>query len=193
MVTEVELKAHAINPEGLSARLSELAAYRGTFEKDDVYYLPSGLPYPSGSAERPGYGLRVRKEKSVDPKGISLERVIVTYKSKEIRDGIEVNDENEFEVSSCSEFEEFLSRHGFKEFIRKSKKGRTWDNNGMTVELTEVGGLGWFVELEILLSEREDEAIRNDKEKLLGFIDLLGIPRESIESRSYASMLTEKS
>jgi adenylate cyclase class 2 len=80
---------------------------------------------------------------------------------------------------------------GFKEKIRKRKIGSTYDYEGITAELTEVEGLGWFIELEILLPERDNEKIENVRERLLCLLDLLEVSRSKIESRSYSSMLAE--
>ena len=187
MATEIELKAHITNPHDIMLKLSRLTAFTGAFNKYDIFYT---------SLENPGispYGVRVRKQTTVAPNGKQEKTNFVTYKSKVIQDGIEVNDEKEFEVSSSDIFEEFLSRLGFTESIRKHKEGDSFDYDGMTVELTNVESLGWFLELEVLLPERDTKKIDHEKEKLLRFIDRLEIPRESIESRSYTVMLTELS
>ena len=190
MATEIELKAHVNNPRELGIRLSQLASFAGTFEKDDIYYYtPQNT---SGMTDSLNYGVRVRKQTTTDRNGTVKETTLVTYKSKKVRDGIEVNDEREFEVSPGKAFEEFLGYLGCTEKIRKRKTGRTYDNNGMTVELTEVEGLGWFAELEILTVDKDNETIAREKERLLLFLDRLGISGTSIESRSYAEILNNR-
>ena len=199
MATEIELKAWVSDPPGLRAKLANLAAFRGTFEKNDIFFIRPGsdLPNPGPQnppaiAGNPCYGVRIRQETFTGLDGIAKQVILVTQKSKVIQNGIEVNDEREFEVSSSPVFEEFLTFLGFIERIRKRKKGSSYENDGMTVELTEVEGLGWFIELEILMPVNDEQKIEHEKEKLLCFLDRLEIPRESIESRSYTSMLAEK-
>lgn len=189
MATEIELKAWVMDPGELKNKLSKLAVFKGTFEKNDTFFRPLNPAEITGS---PSYGVRIRKEAAEDPRGILRESIYVTYKSKKIQNGIEINDEREFQVSQATAFEEFLIHLGFKESIKKRKKGSSFDYNGMTVELTEVEGLGWFVELEILLPEKENKNTENEMKKLLCFLDLLEIPRGSIESRSYTAMLAER-
>jgi adenylate cyclase class 2 len=188
MATEIELKARVTNPQHLKDKLSNTAVFRGTYKKNDTYYYPGSQ---FAISEESDYGVRIRNEAFADSNGITKEANIVTYKIKEIRDGIEVNDENEFEVSSGAAFEKFLKHQGFREKVRKQKTGSSYDYSGMTIELSEVQGLGWFIELEILISGRDIEKVENEKDRLLAFLDKLEIPRTSIESRSYTSMLLE--
>jgi adenylate cyclase class 2 len=184
MAIEIELKAWVDNTQDIKSKLSEAAVYRGSFEKNDVYYFPD-----SQFTASEDYGVRIRNEAFTDSSGITKEATIVTYKIKELRGKIEVNEENEFDVSSGTAFEKFLKHQGFREKVRKHKKGDSYDYNGMTIELTEVEGLGWFIELEILIIERDNEKIEKERDRLLVFLDKLGIPQESIEGRSYTSML----
>ena len=188
MAIEIELKAWVSNPQELRTKLSSLAVFKGTFEKNDVFFDHVCLEEAKGI---PNYGVRVRQETFVYPDGNQKELSLVTYKIKELRDNIEVNEEKEFEVSSGEAFIEFLLHLGFRERIRKQKKGGSYDYNGMNVELTRVEDLGWFIEMEILLSQRDDEKIENERMRLLDFLDRLEIGRNSIESRSYSVMLAE--
>ncbi|MDD3902959.1 MAG: adenylate cyclase, partial [Sphaerochaeta sp.] len=58
------------------------------------------------------------------------------------------------------------------------------------VELVEVLGLGWFLEMEFIL---EDEAlIDTAKKALLSVLDSLLIARESVEERYYMHLLKER-
>ena len=199
MKIEIELKAWVPDPEELKKKISNMAIFRGTFEKNDIFFSKISVVQPdfllkktAGLGGNTGYGVRIRQETFTDIDGISKQVYLVTCKIKEVREGIEANDEKEFEVSSDSAFKEFLLQLGFEEKTRKRKKGSSYTYNNMTVELTEVEGLGWFVELEILLPERDEKQIKLEKEKLLCFLDGLGISRNSIESRGYTAMLAEK-
>ena len=183
MSIEIELKAHIKNHEALKKLLGEKADYLSAFEKEDCYYF---LPEPS---DRFPSGVRVRREKRTFPDGIEKSTTIVTYKRKEVRDGIEVNDEKEFEVQPAEGFEDFLVRMGFMPGAAKKKHGWAFFHDGITAELVEVEGLGWFVELEIISEKIPETVFAGEKNRLLAFLDSLGVSREAIESRFYSEML----
>ena len=198
MVTEIELKAHVRDSEALRLILLEKAESLGTFEKEDSYWFGApGLPLS---------GLRVRREKSALPDGTVKEAVFAAYKAKEVSDGIEINDEQEFEVSPVQAFEEFLGKMGLKPGFSKRKRGFAFCKisgeaqiRAELVEVSESGGLGnlgWFIELEILAGgiqtgNRRAETLAEAKNRLLDFLSCLGIEKEAIESRFYSEMLKE--
>jgi adenylate cyclase class 2 len=184
-MTEIELKAHAGSPEALKARLEVLAEYAGAFEKEDAYWFShkSGLPVPPS-------GIRVRREKDTAPGGESSAAVHVTYKAKEVRNGIEINDEREFDVSGAGEFEGLLGLLGLEKGIAKKKTGWAYRHGKINAELCEVEGLGWFIELEILSGKKDGETLDRAREELLRFLGDLGIGEEDLESRYYTEMLT---
>ena len=211
MATEIELKAHVRDSESLKELLHRKAEYSGAFEKKDVYWFGTET-----SALRAAK-LRIRREKRSFADGTEKSLCLVTYKAKEESDGIETNDELEFEVNPVEEFEEFLKKAGLEAGAVKRKRG--WDfskalNSAvelktaeLTAELVEVDGLGWFVELEILVKARSDnvnaglddnaedkreETVKEARETLLAFLDDLGIEREAIEGRYYLDMLSSK-
>ena len=183
MATEIELKARIENHEALKNLLMEKAKYLAAFEKADCYYfLPELSDYfPSG--------VRVRREKRTFPDGTEKSASCVTYKKKEVKDGIEVNDEREFEVRPVEGFEGFLGRLGFKPGTAKKKRGWAFGRDGITAELVEVEGLGWFIELEIISEKIPETAFAGEKNRLLAFLDNLGVSREAIESQFYSQML----
>ena len=193
MATEIELKARVLDSEALKVLLHEKAEYSCAFEKEDCYWFDtSGLALPR---------LRLRREKRVFPDGSDESAIFVTYKNKELRGGIEVNDEHEFAVNPGPEFEDFLSKIGFTPGISKRKRGWAFTHDGINAELAEVEGLGWFVELEIVTAGRHagdintgdrEKAVTAAGKKLLDFLDCLGIERKAIESRFYTEMLKEK-
>jgi adenylate cyclase class 2 len=116
----------------------------------------------------------------------------VTYKSKELREGLEVNDELEFGVDSPEVFGEFLGRLGFKPGIAKKKRGRCWKQGDLTAEIAEVEGLGWFIELEILADNSRPETVAEARRRLLDFLREAGVGEDRIEPRYYTEMLREK-
>ena len=197
MVTEIELKAHVRDSEALRLLLAEKAEYLGSFEKNDTYWSNDKINFGEihpGVPGLPPSGLRVRTENRVLPDGTNMEATFATYKNKEVRDGIEINNEQEFEVRSRSchsipVFEDFLRRIGLKPGAAKKKRGWAFSYEGITVELLEVESLGWFVELEIIADNNREETFARGKQRLLDFLATIGIAKEAIESRFYSEML----
>ena len=195
MSIEIELKAHVDNCEALKAILMEKAEYSFAFEKEDVYWSPKETTQ-TGKPDSVPVKFRLRREKRIYGDGREELRNCITYKKKEVRDGIEINDEKEFEVSAREEsgrvVEEFLSLAGMEQGFSKKKKGWAFFKDGINAELLKVERLGWFLELEIISGDtnhNRDKVIAPGREKLLGFLDELGISQDRIESRFYSEML----
>jgi adenylate cyclase class 2 len=187
MPTEIELKARVDDPGSLQLRLSALAGQGTAFEKNDSYWF-----FPEAGGTALPSGVRLRRETKTGPAGEVSEALRVSYKVKEVREGIEINDEREFFISDGHTFEELLRRLGLKKGIEKTKKGRAWICDGITTELAEVAGLGWFVELEIMTGSRTDGEITAARTRLLALLEKLGLTPEQIEPRYYTEMLREK-
>jgi adenylate cyclase class 2 len=175
MAIEVELKARIDDPEKTKAAVGSFARYVKDFDKQDAYWY---------SFDGKKVAVRVRRETSG-----AESRNWVTFKTKTLRDIIEVNDEKEFSVSDEKPFEELLALFGMRVGIRKRKKGWAWTFEHITIELAEVEKLGWFAELEILLDENEDAAIADARSRLLAVLRKLEIPVEKIETRYYTELL----
>jgi adenylate cyclase class 2 len=205
MATEMEIKAHAVDFEAVKAKLSSLGGPPLAMDKDDAYWIAPADP-GNLAASVPLSGVRIRRE-AVSGGG---ERILVTYKTKESRDGMEINDEQEFTVSDRRPFEELLARMGFKPGLRKRKQGWFWTINGITAELCRVWGrylqgpgaadidLGWFAELEIVdkAGGREAvDAVSVDSEavrvRLEALLEKTELPRTAVEGRYYSEMLGE--
>jgi adenylate cyclase class 2 len=144
VAAEIEIKARTGDYLVCKARLDALAGTGAPFVKDDAYWISQGY----GAGRFPS-GLRVRRLKK-DGK----QKVLVTWKNKERRDGIEINDEKEFAVGGSNNedaetFEELLSALGFEKRAVKHKEGWVWSASGenvvpgeseMTIELCGVSG-----------------------------------------------------
>jgi adenylate cyclase class 2 len=201
LAVEIELKAHVQNTvqniEALKRILSEKAEYQCAFEKEDTYY------FPLNPSDIPRSGIRLRGESKTLPDGTMKKEAYVTYKTKEVRDGIEINNEKEFEVCSSqyspvTVFDEFLKMAGLKPGFSKHKKGWAFSKGEINAELLEVEKLGWFLELEIVVDDTEvfeckDTAIGEKKKQLLEFLSDLYIEKDAIESRYYSEMLKDLS
>ncbi|MDR1144456.1 MAG: class IV adenylate cyclase [Spirochaetaceae bacterium] len=198
--TEIELKARVPGWRDCRRRLTELAGGGVPLVKDDSYWFPAG----------PAAGLRVRRERHTVADGQTAEHTLVTGKTKERRDGIEINEEREFEVSDGAVFEEFLERLGLEKRISKRKTGWVWRCGGISAELVRVSGrggfggtgpetpdsagttkdLGWFLELEILAgADCGAETPAAAGRRLLDLLAKAGVGETAIETRYYSELL----
>lgn len=173
MAIEVEIKARLDDPASLAALLDSLGRRIRSFDKRDRYYAQ--VPVVAESRFR----LRVDDGSAV-----------CTFKRKTISAGIEVNDESEFHVSDAESFDAFAAFLGFECVIEKRKTGTAWLVDGTTCELSEVAGLGHYIELEILLADGAAEAdLDRARGRLLDLLARLSLPASAVEARPYTEML----
>ena len=184
-MTEIELKAHISDPDAAEKAVLALPGARkiGETVKWDVYLRLEGSP------------VRVRLRDENDT-------ITLTYKRKETRNGLEINDEQECTISDRKAIEVLLGDIGFKPFLTKIKRTRSFTVSGassnsgesgpaVTAEISLVEPLGWFLELEILLEETDpgEETIEKARKRLLQVLADCGVGEESIEHRYYSEML----
>jgi adenylate cyclase class IV len=208
MAFEIEIKARIKEFATIKERLSAYGKYLHEFEKCDEYWnFEDGNLYTR---------VRVRREVKIY-KNNTEETTLVTCKNKEIVSGktpgalapikfnlssrgpqarIEVNNEREFMVSDAGVFEEFLKSLGMKSVIKKEKRGYAWQiptdrQIPIIAELSQVKRLGWFLELEILADNRDDNTIAASQDRFYNLLNALGIPLDKIEERPYTLMLQE--
>jgi len=189
MAVEIELKARLDDFEPVRERLFAVGEYDRSYIKSDTYWLPA----QGGAVASIPSGVRVRRDRGIDAGGAAHESILVTYKTKEISDGIEVNDESEFTVSSAAPFEALLLNLGLREAIRKEKQGWAWnippEQPPILAELSLVTGLGWFLEIEIQAANDQRQTVDESRRRLLALLEKLEIPAEQIEPRPYTAML----
>ncbi|MEX2442671.1 MAG: class IV adenylate cyclase [Alkalispirochaeta sp.] len=175
MAVEVELKAWVQNPDEMRERLRQLGTPHRRYVKEDRYFGVGTTP------EDARYRLRFDDN-----------RWTCTFKQKEIRDGIEENHETEFDVSDGEAFESFLVSLGLRCIVTKRKEGESFRVDGVLAELSHVDYVGWFVELEVILTdESQPTAISGARSALTQLFQRLGLSLESVESRSYNRMIYE--
>jgi adenylate cyclase class 2 len=189
---EIELKAWVDDRESVEKRIGELAEFTADFEKEDVYWMP--VSRRETGAGLPLSGVRIRRETVRAPGEAARNLVLVTYKTKEVRGGIEVNNEKEFTVTGLPAFEGLLRRLGLEAGAYKKKLGRSWrygggPADGITVELSDVERLGCFLELEIMAGDDGAKTVNAARAALLSFLKLAGINEDRIETRYYNEML----
>lgn len=178
MNKEIELKAKVGDPEVFKELLEKKYGSCEPVKKDDIYYR-----YPQGQL------VRLRRENNNN---------CITVKKKTVVNGIEVNDELEFNVDDGAGFLSFMKITGAQEYLNKIKKGcRFTSPEGAVIELCEVSSLGWFVEIEKVISipddvsgkEAELSMIEDAKRVILGILSSIGIPESGLEHRYYSELL----
>lgn len=175
MGIEVELKAHVDDPDGLSRELHRLGSFQRRYDKRDRYF-----GYPDNPARTL---FRLRRDDGA---------WLCTFKKRRIKNLTEENEETEFEVSDDEAFRRFAGELGFEVVVEKRKVGAMWLVDGVTVELSEVNDLGYFLELELILSDGSDEEeAENARNRLFSLLHRFGISETALEDRPYTQIIYE--
>ncbi len=187
---EFEIKAWADDWETVKNHIDHFAQFSGFYEKSDSYWIVPAEMNPFFPELKSG--IRIREESFTNADGKKHRITRVCFKKKEILTNMEVNVEKEFDISNVSTFEELLSNFSLVKGLSKQKKGWSWNYNDITVELSEIKGLGWFCELEIIAEQNDEEFIALSKKRLFEVLKKTGIDASKIETRYYMEMLGER-
>ena len=188
-MTEIEIKAHVTCPITTESKIRSFADFKSRIKKTDVYWKQAET----------GLKIRLRREEKYSGDIITQETnldTIITYKKKTVQEQTEVNDECEFTVSDRTSFEFLLQELNFAVDIEKTKKTVSFSylyskNFTVTIELSEVPPLGYFIELEIVSDKTEASVITKAKKALFSTLKLCDIPETDIETRFYTDMIKE--
>lgn len=178
-VTEIELKARVADPAAAESRLRQFCVFAGETDKNDRYWQNSA-----------GMRARIREETG--------RPAVLTWKQKTLAGGIEVNEENEFSVSSAAQAAAFLSAAGFTPVLCKKKHTKTFrfsldGGKSASLELSDVHGLGFFLEIEICLQQPDARQTEAAKRTLRELLAKAGLPEQAVEPRYYSELLALKS
>lgn len=172
---EVEIKS--VLPESVKSSVLESLGkkydQKSEKTKNDVMYCRSG---------KKEIAFRLREENG---------KFFVTEKTRSFtKSGGEVNNENEFEVSSGEEFDIFVKSLGFEVLYTKKKKVIPfWDeNNKILIEVVFLENFGEFVEVEKICDTLDDVA--GAEQEVFAVIKDLGL-ENTIESRPYGVLMGE--
>jgi len=174
MCIEVEIKAWVDDFDKTLKLLKDNYNFVKQYHKEDIYL--EGIDSFSEARKE----VRLRKD------GDSY---IVTYKDRSHEDKVEVNIEKEFNIDHKDNFLYVMNQLGFKEYIRKEKKGYLFNSNNINLELSHVNGLGDFIEIEKIITNRC--LIDSTKEDLYNILKVIDINKSKIEDRYYVQMLKE--
>jgi predicted adenylyl cyclase CyaB len=182
MPIEVERKAWVRDPRGLREELTRRHGQPRETTKSDRYYIE---PEAAARAlERSPRKFRLRQETG--------RPAVATAKARSLQDdGTEVNQETEFEVSDPRAFERFALEHlGWSIQVDKTKRTWAFSAQKLTIEVSEVEGLGWFFEVERLI---EKKANLREAEKMIDqAFEEFGRFLSAVESRPYTALLLGK-
>ena len=177
MQLEIEMKARVANPRQLEARLQALGyVHERDFRKEDHYFRAA-----------PAQDVRVRLDDA---------EAVVTFKDKRLEAGLEINAEHEFSVSDPAIMIDLLHRLGCSDLVTKIKVGSAWRQGELLLELSEVLGLGHFLEIERVLElpagTLESEQTRlaaETRQQIMASLRSLGLCEADIEVKPYTAML----
>ncbi|MEI6732013.1 MAG: class IV adenylate cyclase, partial [archaeon] len=106
------------------------------------------------------------------------------------RNGVHAKKETEFIVKDISDFLSVIDEFGFRRWLRKEKKTELYRiEKNFHIELNNVRGLGWFVEVEYLTDESHIEYAQRKVEEI---IKKLGISKSQIVKSGYTKLLWDK-
>lgn len=184
-MTEIEIKAHVVNPDETEKRILQIAQFKSETVKKDTYWKKESMTTSDDPVETKSVKVRLREEN---------DEVFVTYKRKEVQGQIEVNDEQEFMISDRKAFEVLLGDIGFAPYITKNKKTKSFssiatDGTEITIELSMLEGLGYFIEIEILADNPDAAETTRAQNMLFETLHTCGIDESAIESRYYTDLL----
>lgn len=172
---EIECKAWVDDPEELRKKLNEKYEYKTKYTKEDTYYNFPGRKN----------AFRVRLQEN---------STIVTMKRKSRLHGIEENLETEFTVSDREGFLQFLEEFRCLVYVKKKKSSEVYRSGEITIELSFIDRLGWFLEVEKLVVLTEDRDVSEEKadakESVMDVLESLGVSTDKIEDRYYTELLT---
>lgn len=173
---EIELKAYLQDRENVFAKLQKSYKFVDNIINLDIYYKRSG-----DINEK----VRLRCRKNKDG-----ESFLATSKNKTFINGVEVNDEIEFELSCGENFTAMMKMLGLVESYRKVKEVVLFSDGDFNYELVHINRLGDFIEIEKIADDNCDvEKIVEDLKKALFN---LGIGDSDIEIKTYKELLVEK-
>lgn len=171
---EVEAKVKISNPKELRKKIALLARRVDNVKKVDEYYTLEDLKrYPHKS-------LRVRAM----PGNVHQ----INFKqSLSFHHRIHAKKETEFTVSNIQDFLALLKEFGFRKWLQKEKKSEIYTlKKNFHIELNNVKGLGWFVEVEYLALPREIVHAEKEVRCVLG---LLGFTEKDCIEEGYTKLL----
>jgi adenylate cyclase class 2 len=192
MAYETEMKAWVDDWQAVELHLRQRLEFNREFTKRDRYYASSdvlasdhGNDRTSRAVDSPPAGPTFRLRSDGD-------HCVVTFKAKSVRSGIEFNHEHEFSVDDGQAFHTFATHIGFSQDAEKVKRGLSFSDGDLHIELVEVEGLGAFLEVEFVNEDGDEELHAEAGRRIREVLRIAGIPDSRVESRPYNQLLRER-
>ncbi|HOJ49719.1 MAG TPA: class IV adenylate cyclase [Spirochaetota bacterium] len=180
---EIEKKAY-LRDEVLD-KIKNIANFKYYVEKKDVYFTNVAGRKVNIYTD-PIF--RIREENG---------KKILSYKDKSFNQDTEVNKEFEIDITSVDidKIKDFFKYMGIYKIIEKTKKISLYTIENykgfyLNIECNEIEGIGRFVEVEIILDNKE--VIEEAVSVIDSFFKEIGIREKEIEKRYYIDILMER-
>lgn len=173
---EVEAKLKISNPDYIRKKIKSLGKFVGVQKKVDDYYTLESLGY------FPKKSLRIRHKDNVYE---------VNFKKRiSDTDKVYAKNETEFQIKNIDSFVNLILDFGFKKWLRKEKTTELYKiKNNFHIELNNVKGLGWFIEVEYLCNKSDIKVARSS---VLKIVEDLGFHKKDIVQDGYTKLLWNK-
>lgn len=194
---EVEIKLPIENESAIAQKLLENDFKRaGKVRETDIYF--NGIDRDFRQSDE---AMRIRKTESLDGSYLIAdyddlanqmpnEIYQLTYKGPKLDHVSMARKEIELQISDFESMKNILISLGFKPVLPVVKEREEFFGEDMNACLDHVEGLGWFLELEMIVeSEKQREAALQAIEKQL---EKLGYRMDDTTRVSYLSMLEKK-
>lgn len=175
--SKIEIQKKDLN--NIRNRIRKIAKLANKQVKSDQYFSLERAFYP-----RKAFRIRSNGENN-----------IVNFKKwlkKFWKEGIVIKEEYEFKIENKENFLALMTDLGFKKWINKTKISETYQHKiykRLNIELNEVKGLGYFIEIEYLAKKSE---INKAKFLIKKTIKDLNINKNQINNIGYTKMLWRK-
>ena len=174
MGMEVEVKAYAEDLKEVEARIREMGAeltWEG--EQVDTYYN-----HPERDFAKTDEALRIRNEKSDS---------FLTYKGPKVDELSKTREEIQFSIENAEAAGKVLVKLGFSTAGIVKKYRKKFKLQDLKISLDRVDGLGDFVEVEALDTNRSEHEVSKTRDRIIAIMDELGL--EKRERTSYLELL----
>ena len=166
---EIEVKFR-VDFERMRRRIESIgASFLREEIQEDVYF---SVPLPEL--------LRVRRISNLGRAFLTYKRIVDPRRNEEF-------DELEVEVSDFDTTVEILKRLGYEEDVVVRKRRLVYRLGDVTFELSEVEGLGGFLDIEVISDD-----VEGAKRMIWEVAEKLGLTENDVEPRLYQELIREK-
>lgn len=169
---EIEAKA-PLSPSKfieLKKNFNKKAVYKGRSLKSDTYF---------GNTKQEQIRLRTQGEKT-----------FFHLKLRSVKASIEENIEMEWKVKNEKKLYSLLKKIELKPEVKKVKKTYLYEWKNFSLELNEIEGLGYFLEVEKVVKNKTDIPLTH--KALLSLFKKLGFKKDDFEKRPYLQLLKQR-